>query len=157
MDEKVILYPKGGGWYEVEGGGVIQLSKADIDDGNYEVRKPPHPEESTPVVEQPATDAVPDSVPEPLATVTDLPRRPEQITTWGPYSEYAIVHTPYGEYAVEVGYKMEFEPYTFFDQKEMTMRSSFRPVYTWALEDRNFGKTRDELIRTNVAPAPARF
>lgn len=69
------------------------------------------------------------------------------VREWGPYGDYTIVQTPYGSYAVEPGYVMFFEPYEFFDDREKRMRTSHRPVYVWARNDSNKGKTRDELVR----------
>lgn len=69
------------------------------------------------------------------------------VSEWGPYDKYEIVSTPYGQFAVEPGYVMFFESYEFFDDREKRMRTSHRPVYVWAREGKDKGKTRDELVR----------
>lgn len=79
---------------------------------------------------------------EPTGESTD-----QGVAEWGPYSDYQIVTTPYGNYAVEPGYVMFFEEYQFFDDRMKQMRTSHRPVYVWRRHDANHGKTRDEIVR----------
>lgn len=83
------------------------------------------------------------------------------VQEWGPYRDYQIVATPYGNYAVEPGYVMFFESYQFFDDREKRMRTSQRPVHYWHGKgepvydddgnlisgDKDYGKLRDELVR----------
>lgn len=90
------------------------------------------------------------------------PAQPEEgREEWGPYDDYQIVTTRFGNYAVEPGYAMFFESYDFFDDREKRMRTSYRPVYYWHGDgppvyddegdlisgDKDYGKLRDELIR----------
>lgn len=91
-----------------------------------------------------ATPRVTAASPETPATVD---ARTQGSSEWGPYDQYEIVSTRYGQFAVEPGYKMFFEEYEFFDDREKRLRRSQRPVYIWALPGKNFGKTRDEIVR----------
>jgi len=41
----------------------------------------------------------------------------DETREWGPYETYEIINTGFGEYAVEVGYVLFFEPQDIFNRK----------------------------------------
>ena len=90
-----------------------------------------------PVTEQPAAVPVQSAAPVPTTAPSS---QTQGVSEWGPYADYVIVTTPYGNYAVEPGYVMTFVPHRYFNNRERREMITHLPVYT----NIKTGRTRDQ-------------
>jgi len=68
--------------------------------------------------------------PEKVATAVHAPSRAAQgISEWGPYDDYVLVTTPYGQFAVPKGEILHFEAVQTFSKRAGTMIEVHQPVY----------------------------
>ena len=75
---------------------------------------------------------------------------------YGPYRDYVLITTPYGEYAVEPGHVMHFEQREWFNPKEGRTEVRWFPVYTKVnvrdpRQEPNKAVVAAELVRSRSA------
>jgi hypothetical protein len=118
-------------------GPIVEPVKADIAQAVVLVEEGYPQGYAEAVAESPQNTPIPGGAPAP----TTAPSAQTQgFSEWGPYDDYTLVTTPYGVYAVEVGYVMTFVPHRYFNNREKREMITHLPVYTNAIT----GRTRDQ-------------